>query len=83
MDLLDDAIKDKKADSVQLDINAFQKALCHADSQMKAYPATAQVLLLLLIFGLRFFTGSLVRLVAIDPYGCFEAVMPRFFCEYS
>lgn len=44
MDLLEECNKSSDGGSnIQLDLDAFKKALGQADSQMKSYPATAQV----------------------------------------
>ncbi|CAK9857265.1 unnamed protein product [Sphagnum jensenii] len=41
--LLDNAIKDGKQSTVQLDLKRFGQAVCKVDSQLKSMPATAQV----------------------------------------
>jgi len=41
--LLDNAVKDGKQSTVQLDLEHFRKAMCKVDSQLKSMPATAQV----------------------------------------
>jgi len=39
-----DLLKDAKAESVELNIEEFKKALANVDSQVKSLPATAQVI---------------------------------------